>query len=327
MKWSITKSKMFSKCPRKWFYYDIMANARSKDPLRREAYLLKQLQSVYAWRGSLVDTVIEKFIVPRMKSDVLPSEEEVINFSMNLMDKQLEFGKEKKHQLPNIAKSNVGDEYCAFYDVEYNGRLDEDTLQEAREEVVVSLRNLVNSDFLRKIMEKSPFFAAQRSLTFGFGNATISCTPDLITFFADDSLLITDWKVHAFASADAWLQLGVYAFALSNIKPHKDFPESVRSQLGNPTKIRLVEYQLLKNKKRAYSVSSEDIVDIEDYVYKSSTQMSMMVNGQKYNELDISQFPTARSPEICARCQFRKLCWRKMKPRKLVHQALLGEWT
>lgn len=327
MKWSITKSKMFSKCPRKWFYHEIMANSRAKDPLRREAYLLKQLQSVYAWRGSLVDTVIERFIVPRMKSNTLPSEEEVIEFSMNLMSKQLEFGKDERHRLPNSTKSNVGDEYCAFYDMEYNGGLDENTLQEAREDVIISLKNLISSEFLKRIMETSSFFAAQRSLTFKFGNTTISCTPDLITFFTDDPPLITDWKVHAFASADSWLQLGVYAFALSNIKPHRDFPKDIQSQLEDPTMIRLIEYQLLKNKKRVYSVSPEDITDIEDYIYKSSTQMGMLVNGQKYDELDIGQFPTARSPEICERCQFKKLCWRKMKPCTLVHQALLGEWT
>ena len=323
MKWSITKSKMFSQCPRKWYYYEIMANARARDPLRREAYLLKQLQSLYAWRGSLVDSVIEKFIVPRMKSNNFPSEDDVISFSMSLMDKQLEFGKAKKHRCPNITKSNVGDAYCAFYDLEYNGGLDEDTLQEAREDIIVSLRNLVSSDFLRQIIESSSFFAAQRSLVFGFENMTISCTPDLITFFPDQSPLITDWKVHTFANAHSWLQLGVYAFALSKIKPHKDFPKDIQIQLGNPTKTRLVEYQLLKNQQRAYSVSSEDIADIEDYIFRSCRQMSMLVNGQKYNELDVNQFQTARSPEICGRCQFKRLCWRKVR----VQQALLGEWT
>ena len=323
MKWSITKSKMFSQCPRKWFYYEIMANSRARDPLRREAYMLKQLQSLYAWRGSLVDSVIEKFIVPRMKSKNLPSEDDVIAFSIKLMDKQLEFGKARKFRCDNATKSSARDSYCAFYDLEYNGGLDEDTLQRAKEEALISLSNLMRSGFLMQVMESSSFIAAQRSLVFRFGNTAISCTPDFVAFFPDQPSLITDWKVHSFANADSWLQLGVYAFALSKIKPHRDFPEGIQGQLEDPANIRLVEYQLLKNQQRKYSVSPEDIVDIEDYIFKSCTQMNRLVDGKKYNELDINRFPTARSPEICERCQFKMLCWKKEGAR----QVLLEEWV
>jgi hypothetical protein len=314
---------MFSKCPRKWYYFEIVASPRARDPLRREAYILKQLQSLHAWRGSLVDRVIENFIVPRMKSNNFPSEDEIIAFSMSLMDKQLVFGKARKYQYHNITKSSSGDIYCAFYDVEYNGGLDEDTLQEAKEDVILSLRNLVRSNFLRQIMERSSFFTAQRSLVFEFENTTISCTPDLIAFFPDQPPLITDWKVHSFANTDSWLQLGVYALALSRVKPHTDFPKGIRSQLEDPTKFRLIEYQLLKNQQRIYSLSPEDLADIEDYIFKSCTQMNRLVNGKKYNELDVSKFQTARSPEICEKCQFKRLCWRKIKFQKV----LLEEWT
>lgn len=323
MKWSITKSKMFSRCPRKWYYSEIVASPRARDSLRREAYLLKQLRSLHAWRGSLVDSVIEKFIVLGMKSNNFPSEDDVIAFSMRLVEKQLEFGKARKYRCHNVTKSSVGDAYCAFYDLEYNGGLDEDTLRGAKEDVIVSLRNLVRSDFLRRIMESASFIAAQRSLVFKFEDTTVSCTPDLIAFFPDQPLLITDWKVHSFANTDSWLQLGVYALALSRVTPHRDFPEGIQDQLEDPTKIRLIEYQLLKNQQRIYSVSPEDIADIEDYIFESCTQMNRLVNGKKYNELDINQFQTARSPKICERCQFKMLCWRKMR----VQQVLLEGWT
>jgi len=311
MKWSVTKSKIFSKCQRKWYYSEILANHKSKDPLRREAYLLKQLQSLYAWRGSLVDSVIQKMIVPKIKFGNLPSEAGVIDFSMKLMDKQLEFGKAAKHRCTDITKSNGNGAYCAFYDVEYNGGISEETLQEARQDVVTSLRNLINSDFLKQITADSSYVAAQRSLVFHFENTTISCTPDLLTFFSAAPPLIVDWKVHSFSNAESWLQLGVYAVALSRIEPHKDFPEGIKTQLRDPTNIRLVEYQLLKNKQREYSVSPEDIADIYDYIFISCTEMNKLVNGKKHDSLDINQFQTARSPKTCEGCQFKKLCWMK----------------
>jgi len=313
---------MFLQCPRKWYYSEIVASPTAKDSLRRESYLLKQLQSLYAWRGSLVDTVIEKLIVPGINSKNLPSEDDVIAFSMDLMGRQLKFGKEKKYRHHNVTKSNIGDEYCAFYDVEYNGGLDEKTLQEAKEDVIISLRNLMHSNFLKEIMKNSLYAIAQRQIIFQFENIKVSCTPDLLVFFHDDSPLITDWKVHTFANDDYWLQLGIYAIALSRTKPHKDFPKNIESRLKDPTTFRLVEYQLLMNKRREYSISSKDIADIEDYIFLSYTQMESLLEGKKFKESDIEQFQTTRSPEICSKCQFKKLCWRKMLVQKSLFEVL-----
>jgi len=319
MIWSITKSKIFSQCQRRWYYTEIMASHGKKEPLRREVYLLKQLQSVYAWRGRLVDTVIEKLIIPSIRYNNIPSEDEVIDYSMQLMKKQLVFGKAKKYLHPNVTKSSAGDVYCAFYDLEYNGSLDEKQLQEAKEDVKISLKNLLRSDLLEDITRNSAHAIAQRRLMFQFAGTNISCTPDLIVFFKDKPPLIVDWKVHFFGNAEYWLQLGIYGFALSRVNPHNDFPESIQDQLENPTNIRLIEYQLLKNWQREYSISQEDTIDIEDYIFQSITQMSRVVNGKKYNDLDITQFQTARSPSICARCQFKKLCWKEM----LIQKTLL----
>jgi len=324
MKWSYSTSRMFLHCPRKWYYYEVVASPTAKNPLRREAYLLKQLQTVYAWRGSLVDTIIEKLIVPGINSKNMPSEDSVIASSLDLMDRQLQFGKEKKYRHCNATKSNIGDEYCAFFDVEYNGGLDERTIQEAKEDVIISLKNLMHSDFLNEIVINSSYAIAQRQITFRFEGINVSCTPDLLIFYRDNPPLIVDWKVHTFANADYWLQLGIYAIALSRTKPHRDFPENIESQIKDPKTFRLVEYQLLKNKQREYSLSPKDIADIEDYIFLSYTRMENLLNGKKFKELDLEHFRTAYSPEICFKWQFRKLCWRKMFVQKSLFEV---SWT
>jgi hypothetical protein len=298
-----------------------MANHISKDLLRREAYLLKQLQSLYAWRGSLVDSVIQKLIVPKIKFRNLPLEDEILGFSSKLMDKQIAFGKARKYRCPSATKSNENDAYCAFYDMEYGGGLNEEKLEEAKRDVMTSLKNLVHSDFLRKIMTNSFHIIAQRSLVFELGNIPVSCTPDMIVFFKDAPPLIVDWKVHSFGNADSWLQLGVYAVALSRTKPHRDFPVGIQNQLKNPTDIRLVEYQLLKNMRREYSITPEDIADIYDNIFRSWAEMNRLVNGKKYDELDITRFQTARSPRICERCQFKKLCWTNVPIQKVLWES------
>jgi hypothetical protein len=310
MKWSITKSKMFSYCQRKWYYSEIMASPTSKDPLRREAYMLKQLQSLHAWRGSIVDKVIERFIIPNVKAKHLPSEDEVNDYCNKLMENQIAFGKARMHLRPNVTKSVGGDTYCAFFDLEYNGGLDEAKLDVAKEEARTALRNLIQGDFLRKIMEKSTRIIAQRQITFKMDKFTVSCTPDLIVFYYDAPPLIVDWKVHYYANADSWLQLAVYAVALSKVKPHKDFPDRAHCIIEDAGRIRMLEYQLFKNEQREYSISSEDQADIYDYIFKSCIDIDGIVGEKKYDAIDVSQFQTARSPQLCDRCQFKRICWR-----------------
>lgn len=55
MEWSFSQGATYTRCPRQWFYKYRFANALAKrEPLRREAYLLSKLDTVWAWRGKVV---------------------------------------------------------------------------------------------------------------------------------------------------------------------------------------------------------------------------------------------------------------------------------
>ncbi len=72
MRWSFSASRSFSRCPRQFYYGQIAAyHAAKKDPLRREAFLLKQRKSLPLWRGNLVHDAIENLILwcPRGETD------------------------------------------------------------------------------------------------------------------------------------------------------------------------------------------------------------------------------------------------------------------
>jgi len=308
MKWSISKSKMFRECQRKWYYYEIMASHGKKDHSRREVFLLKQLQSVYAWRGSLVDTVIETLIVPKIGFNNFPSEQEVIDYSMQLVERQLEFGKAKKHLCQDITKSSAG--YCAFYEIAYNGGLKEEEIDKAKEDIRNALTNLMRSDLISEFRREKPYLVAQRKITLDFNGTTISCTPDLIAFYRDRPPKIVDWKVHTFGNTQYWLQLGVYGFVLSKTKPHNDFSRYLSEHPADPTGFDLVEYQLLNNTQRRYTLSQQDLIDIEDYIFQSITQMNRLLGEKKYGEIEVNKFQTAYSPDSCKKCQFKHVCWR-----------------
>jgi len=205
MIWSITKAKMFSKCQRKWFFYDVLAHARSKDPIRREAYILKQLQTLSGWRGSLVDKVITNLIIPSVKRNDLVGEDRVLEFATGLIKEQIAFALAKKYAQPGMIKSRIGDIFCAFYDIEYDGQLNPEGLESAKEDVVTALKNLLHSSFLDELMKREAYVVAQRPLLFNFEGVSVKCTPDLLVFYKEEYPLIVDWKVH-WGNSDAWLK-------------------------------------------------------------------------------------------------------------------------
>lgn len=309
MLWSVSKSKIFAQCQRKWFYLEIVASHHAKSGIRKDAYHLKQLQSIYAWRGALVDTVIEKLIVPRLLyNKSLPSEQEAYDYAMQIADSQLEFAKSIGHKDPEITKTKAGLKYCALYDYEYNGGLVDSQVQSAKEEIKTALSNLLNSPLLKEIIDESAYMIAQRPLRFNFGGANVVCVPDLIVFYQDKPPMIIDWKVHVFGTTDYWLQLGIYALALSRTSPHKDYVR-FQDKIADPKTFRLVEFQLLKNNLKSYKTSEQDVLELEDYIFDSNHLMLTVTNGSKYPELSDDDFQTAFYPEVCARCQFKKICW------------------
>jgi hypothetical protein len=79
--------------------------------------------------------------------------------------------------------------------------------------------------------------------------------------------------------------------------------------LGDPTKIGIMEFQLLRNQEIQYFMVQDDIVDIEDYIYTTSNRMLRMMNGSDCSEIRADMLPTTEYAETCMGCQFRKICW------------------
>src|SRR5205823_1418673 len=67
MRWSFSAARAFRQCQRSWFFKTCAANARAKDPKRREAYILSKLQNVSGWRGKLVDRIISQELVEALR--------------------------------------------------------------------------------------------------------------------------------------------------------------------------------------------------------------------------------------------------------------------
>jgi len=307
MRWSFSAASTFLQCQKKWYYDTKVANSTDSNPNRREAFRLAQLLNVAAWRGKLVDQVISSFIVPRISSGEGLDKEQVLNYADTLFEEQLR----RANESPHGENGQSTDESLRFYELEYDTGVSDQAIEKARAEVKASLTNFLDSSLLRELTSNGQKLIAQRPLQFKFAGAAVIGMPDLIVFYRDRPPIIVDWKVHASMHKEHRLQLCIYGLALARAKPHKDFPSEWLDSIKDPTKVKLVEYQLLHNRIIDYTITQDDIVDVEDYIYTTSTRMQNLIDGVKdLPEQAVMHLPTAHYSSACEMCNFKKPCWR-----------------
>lgn len=308
MIWSFSDSRTFRACQRQWCFSECVANGNAKkDALRREAYLLSKLQSVYAWRGSLVDRVISEQIVPTLNTRRSMDLDKAIDEARALFAKQLDFAINHRLREPQMSPSKTDGAFAAFHAIEYGLGVNEEEISRAWSDIERALRNLALMSDLVGMLGQAGYLVPQRSLIFQHGKIKVRAVPDLIAFYEDEPPLIVDWKVHTFGVRDYRLQLACYAAALKRCTPHRDFPTLLTRYEAKD--IRLLEAQLLTGQVRRYDLSDADIESVDSFISLSSMEMLLALGDVFEGPADPFDFPTAEHPETCQRCSFRSLCW------------------
>jgi hypothetical protein len=310
MIYSFSEGRMFKKCQRYWFFSKRLASATAKDPLRREAYLLSKLQSIHAWRGKIVDQVIENVVVPAVQKKISIKLPVALAKANSLFDTQLDFALKHRIREAGFKASEHEEDLAALFCVEYGTPPTAEEIAKAREEITTALTNLFQSpqfQELRNSIKAAYRITAQCPITFQYAGATVRAVPDLICLFRGAPPLIIDWKVHFFGVHDYYQQLVSYAITLTNCGPHKALPSELRAFPAQ--EVRLVEAQLLTNEARPHVINADDVLEVENRMALEIQQMLMAVDGRENKDLSAEDFPTTNRMGACATCNFRKMCW------------------
>jgi hypothetical protein len=142
LEWSFSIDRSLRRCQRQAYFSSITASHNARDPLRREAHLRKQVKSLDLWRGSLVHSAIERFVVPVWQSHSTVAWDEVIARMRRMGLAQIEFSRAQRYREPGLTKSNYPESYCALRDHEQGDRLLPDALESALGIAETSLLNL-----------------------------------------------------------------------------------------------------------------------------------------------------------------------------------------
>ena len=304
MRWSVSSSQVFKQCPRKWFFSNVVYSNSPKDHLQQQVKLLKGLQTIYTWRGKLVDDVITEYVIPRLNKKEILYEQNILEYGLQRARNELGLALDKTN-----AKETREDEIVSLFELEYGKEVNEDLIRNTFSEIETSLRNFVKSKFVEEFLKHGKRIIAQRPIQYNNGSVLIYCKPDAIVLYKERNALIADWKVKIQSHLDHRKQLAVYAYAISKAKPHNDLLDVWQTQLSDPTNIDLLEFQLLHGRERFYNFSKSDLVEIEDFIYLSCNDMFQLLNDRKYPGIQPSQIPTTLQPSNCQRCQFKRVCW------------------
>jgi CRISPR/Cas system-associated exonuclease Cas4 (RecB family) len=268
------------------------AHWNAKDPMRKEAYRLSKLSSIYAWRGKLVDHVISSTVIPAVRM------KQKIGLNDVVLTAQRFFDAQRNGQVIENAGEGEKLKFGGFFEYEYGQTLTNEMFEKAWQEIQTSLTGLWKHSTLKEALKSADWLIAQPKLSFPHNGVTVRTNPDVLALHNGKPPVIIDWKVNWNPQRDHWLQLATYAVAVTKSKHGQNF---------KPGQLRLLEAQLLTGELREHTVTEEDEQHVYDLITETSTSMLMAIGDAK--GLDPSDFLPAKYTGICERCSFRKLCW------------------
>jgi hypothetical protein len=110
---------MFRQCQLQWFLKTKVANAKAKDPVRREAYLLSKLQSLWAWRGHVADQLLGAEIAKALYSRHPIHLDNLLRQARSSFALQADFARRHRIREPGMSPAKAGVAFAAWHAIEY----------------------------------------------------------------------------------------------------------------------------------------------------------------------------------------------------------------
>lgn len=310
MIWSISGDKQFRKCPRQWYYSNVVSDKRvKKDEFRKEVTILAYLQNIQAWRGSIVDDIISRLLINAINKKRIIQKDYYLNEAAKTFESQLNYARQKTYR-EGKNNSEIID-FGGLLEIEFGRNILEEDLKIAKQEIMDALNNLLDDKLFIEYLQSADHLISQRPLIYSYDRFTVKAIPDLMLIFTDKPPHIVDWKVHTYGTNSYDEQLVSYAIALNQVaraKPHVDFPSNIKDfQLKD---YKLTEYQLLHPDRirRNYVIDDESLERFSDKLSRGLMEMYMAGCHQKYSQVTVDEFPTTDFVENCKNCPFTLIC-------------------
>jgi hypothetical protein len=291
--WSKSRDESFQTCLRQYYfnYYGYWNGWLDDAPPRaRQIYILKNLKTRQMWAGEKIHQCIERTIKNLQRGIPLLDIDQIVSITLNRM--RADFKSSKMKNYLRTPKS------CALFEHEYDLGVPNELWRETAHNVERCLRNFYNSEIFRELKEVSPdhWLETEQFSHFIFEGGKIWVVMDCC-FKSDSGITIIDWKTGRSTTEDNSIQLSCYALY-------------VWDKWGiDPTKIKIVEYNLSTDTPKEFFITKRNIEDIKGYIRGSIADMRSLLIDVKANiPKDESCFKPVDDKRISDQCNFRKIC-------------------
>ena len=280
--WSASRHDTFASCRRR-YYYSYYA-ALEDDEIRR----LKKLSALPLWAGSVVHDAIESFL---RANDALPSPDEQEALVRSVVHSGM---------LAEWRESEAGSLRFRLFEHEYEVPVEQEDKRLAVTTVMRSLRNFFRAETLRRALAvgRSQWLALEDLVSFHVGDVEVFLRMDLAYRDRDGRVVIVDWKTGRREGRFNEVQVAGYALYASE-KGWVGDPEEISTELSYlaiPKAVRRV-------------VTGKMVQHARNFITRSSRDMRALLVDPVENLARLEDFPMCDRPQVCRRCNFRRLCF------------------
>ncbi len=280
--WSLSRHDTFASCKRRYFY---AYYASREDP---EVYRLKKLSALPMWAGSVVHDAIERLLKTRSRFPSATEQEVIVRAAVH------------SQMLSDWRDSEQGSLRFRLFEHEYAVPVQHEDKKIAVTIVMRSLRNLFRSATLREAFDAGPerWLSVEELVSFHVGGVPVFLRMDLAFRTPAGQVVIVDWKTGRKQGRFAEMQVAGYALYARQQGWVRETDE-LRTELA---------YLVLPRYVRR-AVQPATLQSARRFVEHSAAAMKALLRDPLANVAHIDDFPMIDRPQMCRRCNFRRLCF------------------
>jgi PD-(D/E)XK nuclease superfamily len=280
--WSLSRHDTFMTCKRKYYY---SYYAAAEDP---EIHRLKRLSALPLWAGSVVHDTLERLLKERDQLPGVAEQEALVKAAVH------------ESMLNDWRTSEGGGEGFRLFEHEYAQPIGPEDKRLAVTIVMRSLRNALLGPTLREAFElgRTRWLSVEELVAFELDGTPVRLRMDLAFRDSEGRVVIVDWKTGRREGRFNETQLAGYALYAQRMGWVQE-AEELRTELA---------YLVIPKYVRR-SVVAKTLTHAQHFIQKSTASMQALLLDIPGNRARLEDFPMIDRPQICRRCNFRKLCF------------------
>lgn len=278
----MSRHDSFASCRRRYYY---SYYAAVEDP---EIQRLKRLSALPMWAGNVVHETIEEILKTR---EVIPSateQEAIVHAAVH------------SRMLGEWRESEAGSRRFRLFEHEYQAPVEPEDKKILVGIVMRSLRHFFKSDLLRELYAagRERWLTVEDLVSFEVAGVNVYLRMDVAFRDREGRVVIVDWKTGRGEGRFNEVQLAGYALYAARAG-WVGSPEEIQTRLAYLAIPRYVQRQ----------VNQKQLDQARAFIQKSAGTMRSLLLDPQQNLARLEDFPMCDRPQLCRRCNFRRLCF------------------